>query len=183
LTGHGPGYGAVVQAEEPTIDEERARPADERHEELADRVAELARRHGVTVAVAESLTGGNLAVALAAAPSASEWFRGSLVAYASEVKHDVLDVPDGPVVSADAAAAMARGVRRLLAADLAVGVTGSGGPEPQDGQEPGTVFVAVDDGEQPQVRRLDLDGGPQQVLVTAAGEALALLVERLEARG
>jgi nicotinamide-nucleotide amidase len=171
-----------VQAEEPTIDQERARPADERHEELAGRVSELARRHGVTVAVAESLTGGNIAVALAAAESASEWFRGSLVAYASEVKHDVLDVPDGPVVSAEAAEAMARGVRRLLAADVAVSATGAGGPDAQDGQEPGTVFVAVDDGVQPQVRQLDLDGEPREVLVTAAGEALALLVERLEAR-
>jgi nicotinamide-nucleotide amidase len=166
---------------EPTIDEERARPADERHEELARQVSELARRHGVTVAVAESLTGGNIAVALAAAESAGEWFRGSLVAYSSDVKHQVLDVPDGPVVSSEAAAAMAHGVRKLLLADLAVGVTGAGGPDAQDGQEPGTVFVAVDDGTDPRVKRLELDGNPQEVLVTAAGEALALLVERLEA--
>ena len=168
--------------EEPTIDEERARPADERHEELAGRVSELARRHGVTVAAAESLTGGNVAVALAAAPSASEWFRGSLVAYSSDVKHEVLDVPDGPVVSAEAAAAMAQGVRKLLGADVAVGVTGAGGPDPQDDQEPGTVFVAVADGGEPQVQRLDLAGNPQEVLVAAAGETLALLVQRLEER-
>jgi nicotinamide-nucleotide amidase len=170
-----------VQAE-PTIDEERARPADERHEELAERVSELARRHGITVAAAESLTGGNIAVALSAAGSASEWFRGSLVAYSSEVKHAVLGVPDGPVVSEEAAEAMARGVRRLLRADVAIGVTGSGGPDPQDGQDPGTVFVGVDDGAGPEVHRLDLDGNPQEVLVAAAGEALALLVRCLEAR-
>jgi nicotinamide-nucleotide amidase len=180
------GYEGVVQPEptavEPTVDQERARPADERHEELAARVSELARRHGLTVAVAESLTGGNIAVALAAAQAASEWFRGSLVAYSSDVKHGVLDVPDGPVVCAEAAEAMARGVRRLLRADVAVGVTGSGGPEPQDGQEPGTVFVAVDDGVRPHVRRFDLHGDPQEVLVAAAGETLALLVQRLEER-
>jgi nicotinamide-nucleotide amidase len=166
---------------EPTIDQERARPADERHEELAGQVSELARRHGVTVAVAESLTGGNIAVALAAAEAASQWFRGSLVAYSSDVKHAVLEVPDGPVVSSEAAAAMAHGVRRLLRADLAVGVTGAGGPDAQDDQDPGTVFIAVDDGVQPQVKRLDLDGNPQEVLVAAAGETLALLVEHLEA--
>jgi nicotinamide-nucleotide amidase len=168
---------------ESTIDHERARPADERHEQLAARVSELARHHGVTVAAAESLTGGNVAVALAAAEAAGEWFRGSLVAYSSDVKHEVLDVPDGPVVSPEAAEAMARGVRRLLGADIAVGVTGAGGPDPQDDQEPGTVFVAVDDGVQPEVHRLDLDGDPQEVLVTAAGETLALLVRRLEERG
>ena len=55
---------------------------------------------------------------------------GSLVAYASEVKYDVLGVPHGPVVSAEAASAMARGVRRLLRADVALGVTGAGGPAP-----------------------------------------------------
>jgi nicotinamide-nucleotide amidase len=104
------------------------------------------------------------------------------VAYSSEVKHEVLRVPDGPVVSAEAAEAMARGVRELLGADVAVGVTGSGGPAPQDGQDPGTVFVAVDDGVQPEVHRLDLAGDPQEVLVAAAGETLALLVRRLEER-
>ena len=168
---------------ETTIDEERARPADERHEELAGQVADLARRHGVTVAVSESLTGGNIAVALAAAEAASEWFRGSLVAYSSEVKHEVLGVPDGPVVCEEAAEAMALGVRELLRADVAIGVTGSGGPDPQDGQEPGTVFVGVDDGGATQVHRFDLDGDPQEVLVAAAGEALALVVRSLEARG
>jgi nicotinamide-nucleotide amidase len=178
LTGTTTGYGGQVQSDS-TISPERVRPADERHEELAAQVSGLARRNGVTVAVAESLTGGNVAVALAAAESASEWFRGSLVAYSSEVKHEVLDVPDGPVVSAEAAAAMAVGVRRLLRADVAVGVTGAGGPAPQDGQDPGTVFVAVDDGTEQHVRRLDLTGDPQEVLVAAAGETLEMLADRL----
>ena len=168
--------------QESSIDHERVRPAHDRHEELAARVSELARRHGVTVAVAESLTGGNVAVALAAAEAAGEWFRGSLVAYSSEVKHEVLAVPEGPVVSAEAADAMARGVRKLLGADVAVGVTGAGGPDPQDGQEPGTVFVAVDDGEQQRLQRLELAGDPQEVLVAAAAATLSMLVERLEAR-
>lgn len=169
-----------MDEDEPTIDQERARPADERHEELAGRVSELARRHGVTVAAAESVTGGNIAVALAAAEAASEWFRGSLVAYSSDVKHEVLNVPEGPVVSAESAGAMASGVRKLLRADVAVAVTGAGGPDPQDDQEPGTVFVGIDDGTRTQVQELGLDGNPQEVLVAAAGEALALLVERLE---
>jgi nicotinamide-nucleotide amidase len=80
---------------------------------LAERVGELALAQDLTVAAAESLRGGMISSALAAAGRSSEWFLGSVVAYASQVKHDVLDVPDGPVVSATAASAMARGVRRL----------------------------------------------------------------------
>lgn len=157
-------------------------PTAESRDLLAARVSELARRHNVTVAVAESLTGGNVATALAAAKAASQWFRGSLVAYASGVKYEVLGVPEGPVVSAEAAETMAGGVRKLLRADVAVGVTGAGGPEPQDGQPPGTVFVAVDDGSERRVQHLSLEGEPPEVVMKAAGKTLEMLVDRLEAR-
>jgi len=149
-------------------------------ERLAEQVAELAIDRGVTVGVAESLTGGMVASALAAASSAGKWFRGSLVAYASEVKYDVLGVPHGPVVSAEAASAMARGVRRLLRADVALGVTGAGGPDPQDGRDPGTVFLAVDSTEDHRVLRLQLGGHPTAVCSGAADAAVATLVEELK---
>jgi nicotinamide-nucleotide amidase len=165
MTGRAPGYWGRVQ--------------NEVRDRLAGEISEEARRRGVTVAVAESLTGGMVATALAAADAASEWFRGSLVAYSSEVKHEVLDVPDGPVVSAEAAEAMAAGVRRLLAADVAVAVTGSGGPSAQDGQEPGTVYVAVDDGAGTRVQRLDLDGEPSEICVRSAEHTLRLLLDGL----
>jgi nicotinamide-nucleotide amidase len=148
-------------------------------ERLAAEVSRRARERGRTVAVAESLTGGMIAVDLAAAEAASEWFRGSLVAYASETKHEVLGVPDGPVVSAEAAGAMARGIRRLLNADLAVAVTGAGGPGSQDGRDPGTVFLAVQDGDDVEVLRLDLDGSPEEICSATAEAALRALVERL----
>jgi nicotinamide-nucleotide amidase len=170
LTGPPAGYGGQVQRD-PTID-----PG------LAARVSALARRRGVTVAVAESLTGGHVSVALAAAEAAGEWYRGALVAYSREVKHDVLGVPDGPVVSGEAAIAMARGVRRLLTADVAVGVTGSGGPDPQDEQEPGTVYLAVDDGAESEVRRLRLDEDVSDVLAAAVVQALVMLADRLAAQ-
>jgi hypothetical protein len=86
----------------------------------AERVGELALARGRTIAVAESLTGGMIASALAQAQQASEWFRGSLVAYSKPVKHQLLEVPAGPVVSSDAATAMARSVRKLLLADITV---------------------------------------------------------------
>ena len=76
---------------------------------LAARIAELAGSAGVHIAVAESLTGGMLSSALVEAPGASTWFRGAVVAYTRDVKHRVLGVPPGPVVSAPAAAAMASG--------------------------------------------------------------------------
>ncbi len=153
---------------------------DQDRERFAEQVAELAMDRGVTVGVAESLTGGMVASALAAASSASTWFRGSLVAYASEVKYEVLGVPRGPVVSAEAASAMARGARRLLSADVALGVTGAGGPDPQDGRDPGTVFLAVDGPGEHRVLRLQLDGDPTAVCAGAADAAVATLVEELK---
>jgi nicotinamide-nucleotide amidase len=148
--------------------------------DLAGRVGRAAADRGLTVAVAESLTGGMIAQALAAAEGAGQWFRGSLVCYAAEVKRDVLGVPPGPVVSAAAATAMARGVRRLLGADVAVAVTGAGGPQPQDGREPGTVFLAVHDGDD-RVLRLELDGEPEQVCAATTERALRALLDTVAA--
>ncbi|MET7641849.1 CinA family protein [Streptomyces sp. NPDC005438] len=106
------------------------------------------RERGETLAAAESLTGGLLAAALTGPPGASQVFRGSVTAYATDVKHHVLGV-DGALldergaVDPDVARAMARGVRELLGADWGVATTGVAGPDPQDGQPVGTVFVAV----------------------------------------
>jgi nicotinamide-nucleotide amidase len=146
----------------------------------AERVGELALARGRTIAVAESLTGGMIACALAQAQQASEWFRGSLVAYSKPVKHQLLEVPAGPVVSSDAATAMARSVRKLLLADISVAVTGAGGPSAQDGHEPGTVFLAVDGGGREQVLRLDLPGEPATVCAAATLAALNALVSTLD---
>ena len=176
------GYGNSVQSRSSdTVEGPASGPVDEETQALlAERAGELALSQGLTVAVAESLTGGMIATALAAAERSSEWFLGSVVAYASQVKHDVLDVPDGPVVSATAASAMARGVRRLLKADVAVAVTGAGGPGGQDGREPGTVFVAFDGADEHRVLRLGLDDEPKIVCATSAVASLRVLVEGLE---
>jgi nicotinamide-nucleotide amidase len=151
------------------------------HARPAAAISELARSAGLTVAVAESLTGGMISSALAAAEAAAQWFRGSLVAYSSEVKHEVLGVPDGPVVSAEAAGAMATGVRGLLGADLAVAVTGAGGPDSQDGAAPGTVYIAVDDGHDIDVLHRRFAGDPPEVCASATELAMTMLVERLRA--
>jgi nicotinamide-nucleotide amidase len=106
-------------------------------------VADLLVERGMTVGVAESLTGGLVGARLAETEGASQWFRGSVVAYDSKVKYDLLGVPEGPVVSAEAAEAMARGACKALEADAGISVTGVAGPATQEDQPVGTVFMAV----------------------------------------
>lgn len=112
-------------------------------ETMESAVLDALRDRGWTLALAESLTGGLIGARLTAVPGASDVFRGGLVSYASDVKFDLLDVPVGPVVSEEAVVAMARGAARLLGADCAIAVTGVAGPDPLDGEDPGTVWMAT----------------------------------------
>ncbi|MFF4699227.1 CinA family protein [Streptomyces chattanoogensis] len=140
---------------------------------------------GQSLAVAESLTGGLVAGELTAVPGASRVVRGSVTAYATGIKRDVLGV-DGALlaargaVDAEVARQMASGVRRVLGADWGVATTGVAGPEPQDGQPVGTVFVAVEgpDGTS-EVRRLALDGDRDRIRRNTVQAALALLLSEL----
>ncbi len=112
-------------------------------ETMESAVLDALRSRGWTLALAESLTGGLIGSRLTAVPGASDVFRGGLVSYASDVKFDLLDVPEGPVVSEEAVAAMAHGAAKLLGADCAIAVTGVAGPDPLEGQDPGTVWMAT----------------------------------------
>jgi nicotinamide-nucleotide amidase len=105
-------------------------------------VLDLLRRQGLTLGTAESVTGGLIAARLTDVAGASDVLRGGVVSYASDVKHEVLEVPRGPVVSEEAAAAMAEGACRVLGCDVAVATTGVAGPGEQEGVAPGTVFFA-----------------------------------------
>jgi len=137
--------------------------------------AELVAR-GLSFAVAESLTGGLIASRLVDVPGASNWFRGGVVAYDSSIKHTVLGVPEGPVVTADAAVAMAEGARRVLSADVALGITGVAGPDRQEDVAPGTVFVGLAFAGAPSLRReLHLPGDRARVRQYSAISALDLL--------
>ncbi len=106
------------------------------------------RRDGLTLAVAESLTGGAVASTVVDVPGASRVLRGGVVAYATDLKSTLLGVDptllarSGPV-DPDVAAQMADGVRVRLGADLGAATTGVAGPQPQDGHPPGEVHVAV----------------------------------------
>lgn len=150
--------------------------------ELAESVARRAEETGLTVATAESLTSGQVAAHLGAASGSSSWFKGGVVAYDDEVKFTVLDVPRGPVVSEDCGTTMAEGARRLLDADVAVALTGVGGPDEQDGLPPGTVYVAVSGAAGGTCRHHRFEGDPKAVVTAATLEALRSLEEHLGPR-
>lgn len=148
-------------------------------EDLAELVAELARERGMRVAVAESLTAGRLSAMLGRGEDASAWYRGGVVAYDEDVKFRVLGVTPGPVVTDACAREMAEGVRRLLAADVALGITGVGGPGPQEGCPAGTVHLAVASGGGTQSLQACLPGGPTEVVAGATRLALDELARAL----
>jgi len=152
---------------------------DEESMEVA--VAARLIERGLTFGVAESLTGGLIASRLVNVPGASEWFRGGVVAYASAVKFDVLGVPGGLVVTEPAAAAMAEGVRKVVGADVGLGITGVAGPDDQEGVAPGTIFVGIALPDQPtETRQLRLPGDRERVRQYGAITALDLLRRALD---
>ena len=150
-------------------------------ETMEDAVASRLHARGLTLAVAESVTGGLIASRLVNVAGASQWFRGGVVSYASEVKFELLGVTPGPVVSASAAQEMAAGVRRVLGADVGLSVTGVAGPEEQDGQPAGTVFIGVAVGERVDHVRVHLPGDRPRVRAYSAISALDALRRTLDA--
>ncbi|HEY5274514.1 MAG TPA: competence/damage-inducible protein A [Acidimicrobiales bacterium] len=147
-------------------------------------VGKLLVEQGLTLGLAESYTGGLIASRIVAVPGASGWFTGGLVSYQSAVKFSVLGLPEGPVVSLEAVTAMASGVRDLLSCDVALATTGVAGPDPQDGHEPGTVFVGVAlPGEEPFGRSLQLFGGRGGIREMGTITSLDYLRQRLLTRG
>lgn len=135
---------------------------------------------GLTLGVAESVTGGLIASRLVNVIGASKWFRGGVVSYASEVKFDVLGVPVGPVVSPEAAEAMAIGAAKLLGSDVGLSVTGVAGPEEQDGHPAGTVFVGIAIGDNVSHVALRLPGDRPRIRAYSAISALDALRKALD---
>ncbi len=145
-------------------------------------VLDLLRERGLTLGVAESVTGGLVAGRLTSVPGASEVFRGGIVSYATDVKQDLLGVPEGPVVSEAAAAAMARGARRALHCDVALALTGVAGPTEQDGMPVGTLCVGLAIGDEVHTRTTRLPGQRDQMRQMSVITALDVLRRALLAR-
>ena len=148
---------------------------------IAAEVLQLCREQGLTLAAAESCTGGLIAKELTDIPGASQVFLGGVVSYTNHVKEQVLRVPAALLdrcgaVSAPVARAMALGARVLTGADLAVSVTGLAGPDGDDRGNPvGTVFVALSAPEGVFVRQLALGGNRERIRTLSAHHALDLL--------
>jgi len=153
------------------------------------RVARRLADAGLTVAVAESCTGGLLGAALTSVPGSSGGFRGGVIAYANDVKVAVLGVKRSALVregavSATVAEQMAVGARRVLKADIGVGITGIAGPDGGTVEKPvGLVYVAAATAKGRLVRRCCFGGGREAVRRRAVEAALALIEESMGGKG
>ena len=143
-------------------------------------LVDLAQRVGIILGTAESVTGGELAHLIASQRGAGDVFAGGVVAYQTSVKQDLLRVPNGPVVSHPAAQAMATGALRLLDCGLVMSITGVAGPDRQDGQPVGCVFVglALRDERVTSIRHF-FSGSPEQIRHSAAVAAARYAHDRL----
>ena len=139
------------------------------------------RTRGWTLGVAESVTGGLIGARIANVAGASETFRGTIGAYATDVKRSILGVTADPVVSEESAGQMAEGARRVLNADVGIAVTGVAGPAEQDGVAVGTVCfgIALPDGKVETVSTR-LPGDRERVRQFSTISLLNLLRQRLD---
>lgn len=142
-------------------------------------VLKLLEGRGWSLAVAESVTGGMVSSRLGAIPHESAVFRGAIVAYDSQVKFDLLDVPEGPVVSAECAERMAKSVCQVLGADVGLATTGVAGPDPQDGHDPGTVFFGLCVNGEVETHMVKLPGDRERIRQYAVIGLLNALRQRL----
>ncbi len=155
--------------------------------ELAERLQARCVARGLTLATAESCTGGLVAHVVTEVPGSSAYLVGGVVAYSNAVKEHELGVPADVLdahgaVSAQVAVAMAEGVRSRLSTDLGVAVTGVAGPDGGTEAKPvGLVYVAVAGGGEPSVRRFQWPGDRTENKRDSARAALEMLLERVGA--
>ncbi|CAN5428346.1 competence/damage-inducible protein A [soil metagenome] len=164
---------ATWEAEVRAVIDETVFGVDE--ETMESVVLQLLRERGLSLGLAESVTGGLVAGRLTNVPGASDVFRGSIVSYASAVKFDLLGVPEGPVVNEKSAVAMARGAQRVLQCNVGLALTGVAGPDEQDGMPVGTLCVGIAIGSEVHARTLRMPGQREQMRQMSVISALDLL--------
>jgi nicotinamide-nucleotide amidase len=139
----------------------------------------LLRAKGLTLAVAESVTGGLAGARLSAIPGADESFRGGLLADNAEIRAKLLGADAGPSINPETAKALADGVRRMFGADVGLAATGVLGPEDEEGQAPGTVWLGLAMGDEVEAQEVRLPGDANRVRQYGVISLLNLLRLRL----
>jgi len=153
-------------------------------QELASSLIKKLQENNLTIAVAESLTGGLVAASLTEIPGASKVFKGSITAYADEIKQNILNVKDETItnftsISEQVALEMAINVRKIMKSDIGISTTGVAGPEKSAGFAPGLVFVAISIGDHNMCQKLEITGDRSKIRNQTVHEILQLTLSRL----
>ena len=151
----------------------------------AREVLQALRELGMTLATAESCTGGLLGSMLTAVPSSSDVYVGGVISYCNDIKHRLLGVPQELLdtygaVSAEVSESMASGARIVGAASVGIGITGLAGPGGDGSGLPvGLVYIGCSTRERTLHRRICVDGSRDEVRAAACRTALELILEQL----
>ena len=153
-------------------------------QELASSLIKKLEEKNLTIAVAESLTGGLVAASLTEIPGASKVFKGSITAYVDEIKQNVLEVNEETIlkftsISEQVALEMAINVRTIMKSDIGISTTGVAGPEKSAGFAPGLVFVAISIGDHNMCQKLEITGDRSKIRNQTVQEILQLTLSRL----
>jgi nicotinamide-nucleotide amidase len=153
-------------------------------QELASSLIKKLQENNLTIAVAESLTGGLVAASLTEIPGASKVFKGSITAYVDEIKQNVLEVNEETIlkftsISEQVALEMAINVRTIMKSDIGISTTGVAGPEKSAGFAPGLVFVAISIGDHNMCQKLEITGDRSKIRNQTVQEILQLTLSRL----
>ena len=155
----------------------------ERSLSLVDELYQICREKNLTVATAESCTGGTVGALLTHPAGASRYYLGGVVSYANEVKKSLLGVKNGTLaavgaVSEETCGEMAKGAHRVIGANLSVSLTGIAGPGGESPEKPqGLVFIGTFDGKTLTVKRHIFTGDRKTVRLKSAEAALSMLID------
>lgn len=148
-------------------------------------VGKMLKKQNKTISTAESCTGGKIAEVLTSVSGSSKYFKGSVVSYATEIKINVLDIPESliathSVVSREVASAMALSVKRIMKTDYAIATTGNAGPIKGDSDaEVGTVFIALATPKEVIVKEFNFGQPREKVIDSAVIKGLKMLQEEI----
>jgi len=158
---------------------------EEEEASVEAQIATLLTEKHLTLATAESFTGGRIAEEITSIPGASQYFKGSVVSYATETKIKLLEIPEAliqehSVVSAEVALAMAQNVRNILDTDFAIATTGNAGPTKGDSDaDVGTVYIAISTPKRTFAEKFNMGNHRERVVEKSVNKAFELLLKEI----